>query len=53
MNGFDGLLAIEEAGAHVEYLYQRGMLGIENYVQLERSKGPVALRYQAEMHSDP
>lgn len=52
MLGFDGLLAIEEAGAHVEYLYQRGKLGIENYGQLERSNGPVALRYQAEMHRD-
>jgi len=46
-NGFNALLAIEEAGAHVEYLYQRGMLTIENYDQLEGSNGPVVLNYQA------
>jgi glyoxylase-like metal-dependent hydrolase (beta-lactamase superfamily II) len=49
--GFNGLLAIEEAGAHVEYLYQRGKLRINNFEQLERSNGPVALQYHAEMHS--
>jgi glyoxylase-like metal-dependent hydrolase (beta-lactamase superfamily II) len=44
--GFNGLLAIEEAGAHVEYLYQRGNLRIENYDQLTKSNGPVAHQYQ-------
>jgi len=47
VNGFNALLAIEEAGAHVEYLYQRGMLTIENYDQLERSNGPVVLIYRS------
>jgi glyoxylase-like metal-dependent hydrolase (beta-lactamase superfamily II) len=47
VNGFNALLAIEEAGAHVEYLYQRGMLAIENYEQLERSNGPVVLNYRS------
>ncbi|MCJ7536761.1 MAG: MBL fold metallo-hydrolase [Anaerolineales bacterium] len=44
--GFNALLAIEEAGAHVEYLYQRGLLTIVNYKQLENGKSPVALYYQ-------
>ena len=30
VEGYDVLLALEEIGAHVEYLEQRGMLGIEN-----------------------
>lgn len=42
--GYHELLAVEEAGAHVEYLAQRGYLGIENYADLERD-GPIALRY--------
>ena len=35
----DGSLvgAIEEAGAHVEYLYQRGLLGIDNLDEIENS----------------
>lgn len=44
--GFDALLAIEEAGAHVEYLYQRGSLRIMNYSQLEKAEGPTALQYE-------
>jgi len=46
-HGFDGLLAIEEAGAHVEYLYQRGKLSIENYGLLDQGNGRVAHRYQS------
>ena len=45
-NGFNVLLAIEEAGAHVEYLYQRGMLAIDNYDQLESTKEPITLLYK-------
>ncbi len=45
-NGYNALLAIEEAGAHVEYLYQRGMLVIDNIDQLERTKGPVTHYYK-------
>jgi uncharacterized protein (DUF342 family) len=33
--GYHELLAIEEAGAHVEYLAQRGHLSIENLEELE------------------
>jgi glyoxylase-like metal-dependent hydrolase (beta-lactamase superfamily II) len=45
--GFDALLAIEEAGAHVEYLYQRGRLRINNFNHLEPGSRPVAFHYQA------
>jgi glyoxylase-like metal-dependent hydrolase (beta-lactamase superfamily II) len=44
-NGYSALLAIEEAGAHVEYLYQRGMICIENIEALEHNDGPVPVRY--------
>ena len=43
-SGYHELLALEEAGSHVEYLAQRGYLGVDNYRELERD-GPVALRY--------
>jgi glyoxylase-like metal-dependent hydrolase (beta-lactamase superfamily II) len=45
-NGYNALLAIEEAGAHVEYLYQRGKLAIENYDQLESTEEPSTLFYK-------
>jgi glyoxylase-like metal-dependent hydrolase (beta-lactamase superfamily II) len=35
------LLALEEAGAHVEYLYQRGELTVANVAELEHSDEPV------------
>lgn len=35
VQGYNILLAIEEAGAHVEFLYSRGLLGIENLQDLE------------------
>jgi glyoxylase-like metal-dependent hydrolase (beta-lactamase superfamily II) len=39
------LLALEEAGAHVEYLYQRGELTAVNVTEIENSDNPV-IRYQ-------
>src|SRR5690606_36226938 len=45
VNGYNVLLALEEAGAHVEYLYQRGLLGIKNIEDLENTSGPVAIQY--------
>lgn len=45
LHGYNVLLALEEAGAHVEYLYQRGLLGIENLAELESSNGPIPIRY--------
>ena len=40
------LLAILEAGAHVEYLYERGMLQVENHETIEHAANPV-LQYKA------
>jgi glyoxylase-like metal-dependent hydrolase (beta-lactamase superfamily II) len=45
-HGYNILLALEEAGAHVEYLYQRGLLGIENLPELESAAGPLPIRYR-------
>ncbi|HLE52790.1 MAG TPA: MBL fold metallo-hydrolase [Anaerolineales bacterium] len=45
VHGYTVLLALEEAGAHVEYLYQRGRIGIENLAELEAGDGPVAIKY--------
>ncbi len=46
VHGYNVLLALEEAGAHVEYLYQRGMLGIENLVELEQNDSIVPIYYR-------
>ena len=45
VHGYNVLLALEEAGAHVEYLYLRGCLGIANLEEVERADGNVPLRY--------
>ena len=44
VRGYTVLLALEEAGAHVEYLYQRGELVAENVGELESEEDPV-VRY--------
>ncbi|MDX1992202.1 MAG: MBL fold metallo-hydrolase [bacterium] len=44
--GYDTLLALEEAGAHVEYLYQHGQLSVANLHEVETEDNP-ALRYTA------
>ena len=44
VGGYDILLSVEEAGAHVEYLYQRGLLGISNIEEIEQ--GTVPLLYK-------
>jgi hypothetical protein len=46
VNGYNVLLAIEEAGAHVEYLHQRGRLRIVNVDELESNNGPVVTCYR-------
>jgi glyoxylase-like metal-dependent hydrolase (beta-lactamase superfamily II) len=43
-HGFDVLLALQEAGAHVEYLYDRGYLAIANLSEFERDEN-VAILY--------
>jgi len=45
VHGYTVLLALEEAGAHVEYLYQHGRIGIENLAELEARDGPVVIKY--------
>ena len=43
--GYGAILAIEEAGAHVEYLHARGLLRVENLEEVAKARDPV-LRYQ-------
>jgi glyoxylase-like metal-dependent hydrolase (beta-lactamase superfamily II) len=50
VHGYNALLALEEAGAHVEYLYQRGQLGIDNLDELDNSHEPVLIRYRCLPH---
>lgn len=45
VHGYNVLLALEEAGAHIEYLYQRGKLGIANLADIEDNHRPVLIRY--------
>lgn len=45
VKGFHILLALEEVGAHIEYLYERGQLAIANLAQLDEQNEP-AVRYR-------
>lgn len=47
VSGYTVLLAIEEAGAHVEYLYQRGLLAIHNLAEVENNPEPVPIIYRS------
>lgn len=47
VEGYTILLALEEAGAHVEYLYQRGYLEIVNLKEIEENSNLVPILYQA------
>lgn len=44
-SGYNILLALEEAGAHIEYLYQRGFLGIDNLAEVRDSDLPLPIVY--------
>ena len=46
VRGYNVLLALEETGAHVEYLYERGLLSIDNLFDYENSNGPVPILYK-------
>ncbi len=46
VHGYNVLLALEEAGAHVEYLYQRGLLSIANLKEVESNHQPVPILYR-------
>lgn len=48
--GYNVLLALEETGAHVEYLCQRGMLRIENLSELEKMNDHIPILYQTLEH---
>jgi hypothetical protein len=41
VSSYHVLLALEEAGAHVEYLYQRGELAAANVEEIEKQGQPV------------
>ncbi len=43
VDGYHVLLALEEAGAHVEYLYQHGHLSIANLQEFEAQPNPAVL----------
>jgi hypothetical protein len=45
VEGYHVLLALEEAGAHAEYLYQRGELIAANLEEIEQTRHPV-VQYQ-------
>lgn len=44
MKGYNILLALEEVGAHIEYLYEHGTLAVSNLDEVEQASNP-ALRY--------
>lgn len=44
--GYNILLALEETGAHIEYLHQRGYLSIDNFDELEKSGCPIPIYYR-------
>jgi len=44
--GYDRILALQEAGSHVEYLARRGSLEIDNVEALLKERDPV-IRYRA------
>jgi glyoxylase-like metal-dependent hydrolase (beta-lactamase superfamily II) len=46
VHGYNVLLALEETGAHIEYLAQRGQLRISNLEEVEAYREPVAIYYQ-------
>jgi glyoxylase-like metal-dependent hydrolase (beta-lactamase superfamily II) len=47
VHGYNVLLALEEAGAHVEYLYKFGLVGIDNLQEVEASNDLIPIRYRA------
>ena len=47
VEGYTVLLALEEAGAHVEYLYQRGYLQIANLKEIEENPNLIPILYQS------
>ncbi len=48
MSGYNQLLVIEKTGAYIEYLYERGMIGITNREEVEQGKPARYQRFQEE-----
>jgi glyoxylase-like metal-dependent hydrolase (beta-lactamase superfamily II) len=46
VHGYNVLLALEEAGAHIEYLYKLGFIGIDNLEEVEVENDLVPIRYR-------
>ncbi|MBC8508327.1 MAG: MBL fold metallo-hydrolase [Anaerolineales bacterium] len=46
-HGYNIILALEEAGAHIEYLYERGQLEIANLDEVESGGGLAPICYKA------
>ena len=47
VEGYTILLALEEAGAHVEYLYQRGFLEITNLKEITENLNLIPIQYKS------
>lgn len=45
--GYNVLLALEETGAHIEYLYKLGFIGIDNLQEVEVESEVVPIRYRS------
>ncbi len=45
-SGYDVILAVDEAGAHVEYLHQVGKLRVHNLAEVEAAEGDPVFKYQ-------
>lgn len=43
VHGYQVLLALEEIGAHIEYLYERGELAVSNLDEVEKEDNPALL----------
>jgi glyoxylase-like metal-dependent hydrolase (beta-lactamase superfamily II) len=52
VSGYNVLLALEETGAHVEYLYQIGLLKITNIDEVEKAECSLPIHYIANSTTD-
>ncbi|MEJ2758718.1 MAG: MBL fold metallo-hydrolase [Anaerolineales bacterium] len=46
VEGYNVLLALEETGAHIEYLYRYGFLAVENFEEVKEGSEPDVLIYR-------
>lgn len=52
VEGYNTLLALEETGAHIEYLYQIGILGINNLEDITKNSKPRPIEYHRLINPD-